>query len=166
MKTALLISSERRREGQAELTSSGGDLSADVCELSDEGEDEVVLLVERLVRVGDVSFLRLCQSLHGLLRNFGHAGGDEENVDEGSCAGDSEVDVLHVGQVVGVAAAEEGVRGDQRAGERGNTVPALAELQAACGGSGVADDGSIGVGSGFQGSKTACNHEGADLVKC
>ena len=88
---------------------------------------------------------------------------DEEDVDGGTSAGDSQVDILDVGQAVLVGAVEESVRGDQRANEGCNTVPGLAELQAAGGSLGVSDDGGVRVGSGLEGSKTASNNECAAL---
>lgn len=82
-----------------------------------------------------------------------------QDVDCSASACDRQVDILDVGEVVGVGTIEEGVRSNQWSDEGCYTVPALAELQSACGGCWVANNGCVRVGRGFQGGQTASNDE-------
>jgi hypothetical protein len=50
----------------------------------------------------------------GDLRELGE---EEENTDEGTSTGDSEVDILDVGEAVGVVTSEEELGGDQGSNE-------------------------------------------------
>lgn len=94
------------------------DLSTDIAELSDETSDTVVAPPQWLVTISTgIFFLCLLHGSEDLLRHLGHSGGEEEDVDCQTGAGDSQVDELDVGQVVGVGSVEECMRRDERADE-------------------------------------------------
>nr|POF04557.1 hypothetical protein CFP56_56038 [Quercus suber] len=152
-----------------------GDLSTDVAELGDQAEDHVVLLVERCI-TDDLAVLVDAHLegavLHdavgagGLLLNLGKLGEEEEDGDGSAGTCDGEVDVLHVGEVVGALAAEESLGGDEWADETRDTVPSvrfrqLRELETRGGCSWVTDDDGVGVGSSLQGGETAGDDKGA-----
>lgn len=158
--------------GVVDEEGTAGDLSTDVAELSDEAEDHVVLLVERAladdVAVDIASKLDSgvigdgAATLHTrALGDLGKLGEEEEDGDGDTEAGDSQVDVLDVGEVVLVGTAEEGLGGDERADEGSNTVPGLAELQTSGGPGRVTNDDSVGVCRDFEGGKTAGDDESA-----
>ena len=107
------------------------DLSADVAELGDEAENHVVLLVQRSVHDG-VSVL-VDSELEGRVVNNGaradsrlldlrQFGEEEEDGHSGSSTCYSKVHILYIGELVLRLASEEGLRGDQRANEAGDTV--------------------------------------------
>lgn len=147
-----------------------GNLSTDVAELGDETEDHVVLLVQRTA-ADNVAILvntELQGSLGhdrtralgtlGHLRQFGE---EEHDANGGTGAGDGEVDILHVGEVVGVGAGEEGMGGNEWSNEGSDTVPSLAELQTSGGGLGSTNDDSVRVGGSLESSKAAGDDESA-----
>jgi len=111
---------------------SDGDLSTDVEELSDEAGDGSDLLPEGLVevRVGTLSVGKsLSLGLKGLLGDLGKLGEEEGESDHETETGNSHVDVLDSGEIVGVCSREEVLGGDQRSRERGDTVETLGELE-------------------------------------
>jgi hypothetical protein len=102
---------------------SNSDLGTDVTELSKEGEPHVVLLPDGAM--ASMASLVLNDGL-GDLRELGE---EEEDTDSGTSTGDSEVDILDVGEAVGVITSKEELGSDQGSNERGDTVPRLAELE-------------------------------------
>ena len=124
-------------------------LSTDVAELGDETEDHVVLFVEWAlagttgIGVGGLGIL------DSSFRDLRHLADREKNRDGHTSTGDSQVDELDVGQVIGVLSGEEELGSDQWSNERCNSVPRLAELQTSGCRAGVSDDNSIRVGSSF-----------------
>jgi len=117
--------------GVVEEEGTDSDLSTDVEELSDETSDGSNLLPEWLVEVG-VTALSVGKSLglglKSLLGNLGELGEEEGETDNETETGDSHVDVLDSGKIVGVGSREEVLGGDQRPRERGDTVERLREL--------------------------------------
>lgn len=109
--------------GVVDEEGSNSDLGTDVAELSKEGEPHVVLLPDGAL--ASMASLVLNDGL-GDLRELGE---EEENSDSGTSAGDSQVDILDVGEAVGVVTSEEELGSDQGSNERGDTVPRLAELE-------------------------------------
>lgn len=114
--------------GVVDKESTASDLGTDVAELRHEAEDHVVLLVEGAgaddlaIGVGGeldgVVVNDGAAALDaGALRDLGKLSEEEEDADGGAQAGDGEVDELHVGQVVLVGAGEEGLAGNERAGD-------------------------------------------------
>jgi hypothetical protein len=109
-----------------------GDLGTDVEELGDETSDGSDLLPERLVeaRVGTLSVGKsLSLGLESLLGNLGELGEEEGETDNETETGNSHVDVLDSGEIVGVCSREEILGGDQWSRERGDTVERLGELK-------------------------------------
>lgn len=143
-----------------------GDLRADVAELGDEGEDHVVLLVQRtgtnlaaeLILSEVVDGVLARELLLGDLRELGNS---EENADGDTGTSNGKVDELHVGEAVRVGPAEEELGGDEGADEGSDTVPRLAELETGRGGGGVTDDDGVRVGSRLKGGETAGDDESA-----
>ena len=141
------------------------DLSTDVAELGDKTEDHVVLLVERLgwndtaVLVGKLDVGGALEVGLGDLRKLAQS---EEDRNGDTSAGDTEVDVLNVGEVVLVLTGEEGVGSNERSDEGSNTVPGLAELETSRGALRSTNDDGVGVGGSLEGSKTAGDDQGAD----
>jgi hypothetical protein len=133
--------------------------------LSDETRDGAVLHVERLVGLGVVSG-SLCQSvrhgLKGFLRNLGKTREEEGHGDEHAHARDGEVDPLDVGEVVGVGTGEEVFGRDEGAGERGDTVERLGELQSEVGDVDWGHGRDVRVCSDFERGETASDDGGAD----
>lgn len=135
---------------------SNGDLGTDVAELSTEGEPHVPLLPDGAL--SDVASLVI---LKNSLADLGKLGEEEEDTDGGASTGDSEVDILDVGEVVLVLAGEEELGGDEGTDEGSDTVPRLAELETSGGRLGGADDDSVRVGGSFESSETASDNESA-----
>lgn len=142
--------------GVVDEEGSNGDLGTDVAELSTEGEPHVPLLPDGAL--SDVASLVILENSLADLRELGE---EEENTDGGTSTGDSEVDILDVGEVVLVLAGEEELGGDEGTDEGSDTVPGLAELETSGGRLGSADDDSVRVGGSFESSETTSDDEGA-----
>jgi hypothetical protein len=142
-----------------------GNLGSNVAELSKETEEHVVLLPDAALT--DLTALDIVLGLDervvalGLLSNLRKLGEDEQDGDSDTEHGNTEVDELHVGKVVGVLAGEESLGSDEGTDERSDTVPGLAELETRRGGSRVTNDNGVRVGSSLKGSKTASNDKSA-----
>lgn len=142
-----------------------GDLCADVEELGDEPGDRSVLLSERLLRLSHTTLGISGGFGRGLKTLFGHlgqSGEDERRGHDQAHAGHGEVDPLDVVQVVGVGSGEEVLRGDQRAGERRDTVERLRELQSERGMFVWREDRDVRVGSDLERSQTTGDDRSAD----
>lgn len=141
-------------------------MRADVAELCQEREEEVILTPDRALgscSVGISRFIGLdCRALEHLFRDFRQFGDEEEDRDADACAGDGEVNELHVCKVGGVLACEEELASDQGANKRRDAVPGLAELESGGSRCRVTDNDSVRVGCCLEGSETACDDEGAD----
>lgn len=125
------------------------DLGTDITELGEEGKEHVVLLVE---------WADVRQVGRGLVKDrlahLREPGAEEQDSDGGTGAGDREVDVLDVGQVVLVASGEEELGGDEGSDETGDTVPRLTELESGRGRGWVTDDDGVRVGGSLEGGET------------
>lgn len=142
-----------------------GNLSTDIAELGDETADHVVLLPDTALT--DLTTLNIMLRLDervvalGLLSDLRKLSEDEDDGDSDTEAGNSEVNELHVGEVVRVLTGEESLGSDEGTDERSDTVPGLAELETRRGSLGVTNDNGVRVGGSLKGSKTAGDHQGA-----
>jgi hypothetical protein len=152
--------------------SSACNLGTDIAELSNEAEEQVVLLPDGAgtddLTVGINSKLK-----SGVINNrappldsrslsdLGQLGEEEHDAHSDSQKCDGQVDILNSLKGVCVCAREEVLRSDERTNERGNTVPGLAELQTSRRPRRVTDDNGVRVGRGLKGSKTTGNDQSA-----
>lgn len=140
--------------------------------LTDKGKDHVVLFVQRALAslLAETAGGLAIFALHALDRGFrdlGKLGEDEENGDSDTSACNTQIDELHIDQVARVTSSEEGLGSDQRADERSDAVPRLAELEARRSCCRIPDDDGVRVGCRFQRRETTGNNgsAGAETTK-
>ena len=106
------------------------DLGADVAELRGDTEEELVLLVERLILIAcQVGALFSLQS-HIRVCDFGYGGEEEDDGEAENEGRDAEVCPLDFGQVIGIRTGEEDTGGEEGRHNAANGLERLGEFEA------------------------------------
>lgn len=112
--TTLFIAQKREKEpGIRTKLARDAHLSSHITELSSYAEEELVLLVHRLVLVSCKPSRLFGLKLHIRIRNFRYGREKEDDGEQEDEGGDTEVGPLHLGDVVWVCFGEEDARGQQ-----------------------------------------------------
>lgn len=131
-------------------------MSSDVGELSEETEDGVLALVKGTLIDDTEGLLRFSDHLLG---DFGKLGESEEDNDGCSETRNGEVSVLKTSKRLLLTVTVESLGCNQRTDEGSQTVGGLCDVEAESSMLSVAEDSDVGVGHGFERSKSASNDE-------